>query len=112
MKSNTTKEYLYTGDYYSYIIVTSADGTVQNKVYATNPTKVPMSLTTNLLGELLIESLSKMQLNSYLKNIVDRNGEEIYTNGIWEIIQTAPILGPNGIKGGYQYRARMIEGQI
>jgi len=111
MKSNTTKEYPYAGDYYGYTLVTSADGTVTNKVYSFSG-KVLLSLSVNLLGELLIESQSKMQLNSYLKAVLDRNGEEIYTGGIWEIIQTAPILGPNGIKGGYQYRARMIEGQI
>lgn len=53
-----------------------------------------------------------MQIDAYLKNIKDRNGEEIYTNGKWQIVQTAPLLGPLGIKYGYQYRADLIEGEI
>lgn len=112
MKTNTTKEYPYTGDYYSYILITSADGTVTERQYDTVPNSVALSLTTNLLGELVIDSQVKMKLNGYIGNIVDRNGEQIYTDGLWEIIQTAPLLGPSGIKGGYKYRARLIDGAI
>ena len=112
MKANTTKQYLYTGDSYAYTLVTSADGTVTEKRYDVVPTQVPLALTVNLLGDLVIESPTKMQINSYVQNIVDANGEEIYTGGVWEIFQTAPILGPMGIKGGYKYRARIIDGQI
>jgi hypothetical protein len=112
MKANTTKEYLYSGDYYGYTLVTSADGTVTERVYNTFFTTVEMALSVNLLGELIIDSPSKMQLNGYVGNIIDRNGEEIYTDGLWQIYQTAPILGPLGIKGGYKYRARLISGEI
>jgi hypothetical protein len=112
MKANTTKQYPYLGDYYGYTVVTSADGTVSNNVYTTVPTPVTMILSVNLLGELVIESKTKMQLNSYLKNIVDANNEEIYTGGQWKITRTAPYLGPMGLKDGYQYRAILIDGQI
>lgn len=112
MKANTTKQYPYIGDYYSYTVVTSADGLVSNNVYATIPAQVTMQLSVNLLGELVIESQTKMQLNSYLKNIVDANDEEIYTNGEWQITRTAPYLGPMGLKAGYQYRATLVNGQI
>ena len=112
MKLNTTKQYLYTGDYYSYALVTSADGTVTTRQYVTAPLQVTMSLSVNLLGDLVIESPYKMQLNSYIKNIVDRNGDEIYEAGVWEIIQTAPILNGIGLKEGYQYRAIIVEGNI
>ena len=112
MKANTTKQYPYTGDYYSYRIITSADGTVTTKEYNTVPIVAELSLTVNLLGQLVVESPLKMQINSYLKNIVDKNGEEIYADGVWEIVQTAPILGPLGIKGGYQYRANLIQGEV
>lgn len=112
MLTSTTKPYPYRGDLYGYILLTSSDGTVTTKDYDTVPTQIFMSLSVNLLGQLLIESPSKMQLNAYLKNIIDKNGEEVYTDGVWEIIQTAPILGPLGIKGGYQYRANLIDGQI
>jgi hypothetical protein len=112
MKPNTTKEYLYTGDYYSYTVITSADGVVTERRYTGVPTQIAMALSINLLGELIIESQSKMQINSYLKNIVDRNGEQVYVDGEWQIVQTAPILGPMGLKAGYKYRARLIAGEI
>jgi hypothetical protein len=112
MKANTTKQYPYTGDLYGYTQVTSADGTVTTNVYTQDPTPVSLALSVNLLGDLVIESESKMQLNAYLENIVDANGEEIYQGGQWEIFQTAPLLGPMGLKAGYRYRARIISGNI
>ena len=112
MKANTTKEYHFTGDYYSYTQVTSADGTVTTKRYVTVPEQVKMSLTTNVVGELIIESQTKMQLEGYLKNVLDRGGEEIYIGGEWMIQQTQPVLDPNGYKDGYKYRASMIAGDI
>lgn len=112
MRANTTKQYLYTGNLYGYTVVTSADGTTTENIYVEVPAKVSMALSVNLLGELVIESESKMQINSYVKNIVDANGDEIYTNGEWQIIQTAPLLGPMGLKAGYRYRAIIIAGAI
>ena len=112
MKANTTKEYLYSGNYYGYTNVTSADGTVTERVYNTFFTVVDMALSVNLLGDLVIDSPSKMQLNGYVGNVVDRNSEEIYTDGLWQIVQTAPILGPSGIKAGYRYTARIIQGEV
>jgi hypothetical protein len=112
MKANTTKQYLYTGDLYDYTQVTSADGLVTEDVYVEVPTQVKMILSVNLLGELVIQSQSKMQLNAYLQNVIDANGDEIYTGGQWKITRTAPYLGPMGLKDGYQYRAILINGQI
>lgn len=110
MKSGTTIKYPYTGELYGYTQRIINDTPVTE--YTTIPTPVEMVLSVNLLGELIIQSQTKMQINAYLKNIVDINGEEIYTDGVWEITQTAPILGPGGVKGGYKYRAKLIEGQI
>jgi len=112
MKANTTKQYPYTGDLYGYTQVTSADGTVTTDVYTQDPTPVSLALSVNLLGDLVIESESKMQLNAYLENIIDANGEQIYVDGQWQIFQTAPLLGPMGLKAGYRYRARIISGNI
>lgn len=112
MKANTTKKYPYTGDLYGYTLVTSADGTVTERVYSEVPIKVKMELSINLLGELIIESQSKMQINANLSDIIDANGDEIYVGGQWQILQTAPVLGPMGLKGGYKYRARLIAGEI
>jgi hypothetical protein len=112
MKANTTKQYPYLGDYYAYTVVTSADGLVSNNVYTTVPTPVTMQLSVNLLGDLVVESPTKMQLNGYIKNIVDQNNEEIYTDGEWRIFQTAPVLGPMGLKAGYRYRATIIAGNV
>jgi hypothetical protein len=112
MKANTTKQYPYTGDLYGYTQVTSADGSVTENVYDEVPTQVNMALSVNLLGDLVIESESKMQLNANLFNVLDANGEEIYVGGQWQIFQTAPLLGPMGLKNGYRYRARIIAGNI
>lgn len=113
MKSNTTKEYPYTLDYYSYILLPLVEGsTVQLKDYADVPQGVVGALSVNLLGELVIESPTKMQFEGRLNNVLDRNGEEIYDGGGWLITHTAPILGPLGIKAGYRYRARLISGAI
>ena len=112
MKTNTTTEYLYKGDYYSYTAVTSADGTVTSKTYETVHVIVNMALSINLLGELVIKSPIKMQVAGIIKEIIDRNDDLIYADGVWEIIQTAPILGPLGVKGGYQYRAILIAGEV
>ena len=112
MKPQAVKQYFYTGDCYSYTIVSSADGTVTTKKYVIVPQQVTMLLKTNLFGQLQIDSSFKMQRESILKNIRDRNGEEIYENGEWEIIQSAPILSPLGTKEGYQYIATILSGDI
>lgn len=112
MKANTTKQYLYTGDLYGYTLVTSADGSVTERVYDEVPVQVALALSVNLLGDLIIESESKMQLDAYLQNVLDANGEEIYVGGQWRIFQTAPLLGPMGLKAGYKYRATLIAGNI
>jgi hypothetical protein len=112
MKPNLAKQYPYTADYYGYRIITSADGTVTTREYDITPTQVTTSLSVNLLGELVIDSETKMQLNGYLKNVKDKVGEQIYQNGQWQIIQTAPILSAIGTKEGYRYRAILIAGEI
>lgn len=112
MKPVVAKQYPYTADYYSYTLVTSADGTVTERRYATIPTEVKLSLSTNILGQLRIDSLSKMQRQGILKNVRDKNGEEIYDGGQWEILQTAPILSALGTKEGYQYVALLTAGDI
>lgn len=111
MKSNTTKDYFYTGDYYSYTRTLNPDGVTYTKTYSFNR-NVSMSITVNLLGELVITSPDKMQKEGNILNIRDANGEEIYTGGQWTISQTAPVLGPMGLKGGYRYRATLIAGDI
>ena len=112
MKPALTKQYPYTVDYYSYTLVTSIDGTVTETRFVTIPTQAKVDLSVNLLGDLVIESQTKFQLNSQLKNIVDRNGEQIYVDGVWEIIQTSPLLSGLGTKEGYKYRAKIIAGNI
>jgi hypothetical protein len=112
MKPNLAKQYPYTADYYGYRIITSADGTVTTREYDITPTQVTTSLSVNLLGDLVIDSENKMQLHGYLKNVRDKNNEQIYQDGVWEIYQTAPILSAIGTKEGYRYRGRLIEGQI
>lgn len=118
MKLGTTKNYFYLADYYSYILITSADGTVTTRQYVTVPSQVSLDVSVNLnsntgtIGDLIIISKYKMQLNGYLKNILDKNGEEIYEAGVWKITSTMPVLNALGVKEGYRYNATLIEGNI
>ena len=118
MKLNTTKNYFYLADYYSYTLLTSADGTVTTRQYVTVPSQVSTDITVNLnnntgvIGDLTITSEFKLQLNSYLKRILDKNGEEIYEDGVWKITSTMPLLNSFGLKEGYRYTAQLIEGNI
>lgn len=112
MKPLQIKQYPYTGNYFGYTTTTSADGSVTEKIYTTIPTEVKMSISVNLLGDLIIDSESKMQEAGYIRSIVDKNGEEIYQNGLWEIFQSAPLLSGIGTKEGYRYRARIIGGNV
>jgi len=112
MKPIIAKQYPYSADLYKYILVTSADGTVTTRQYDVVPAQVKLSVSVNLLGDLVIDSATKMQINAYLKNITDRNGTQIYQNGVWEIYQTAPLLSGIGTVEGYRYRARLIAGDI
>lgn len=113
MKPLLARQYHYTGDYYGYVVIANPNDPDQtSRQYATVPTKVKMSLSVNLLGELVIDSETKMQLDGQIKNIVDKNGAEIYDAGQWQITQTMPILSGIGIKEGYRYRARLIAGAI
>lgn len=112
MKPAVAKQYLYSADLYGYILVTSADGTVTQREYDVAPTQVKLALSVNLLGDLVIDSLTKMQINAYLRNVRDRNNTPIYTDGVWEIYQTAPLLSGIGTVEGYRYRARLIAGDV
>jgi hypothetical protein len=112
MKPELTKQYPFTGDYYSYTLRTLADGTVTEKVFVGVPTQVQFDLKLNIIGQLQIASQTKMQRQSLIKNIRDKNGEEIYEDGVWEIVRGAPILSTIGTKEGYQYAATLISGDI
>ena len=111
MRSTIAKNFHYTGDYYGYTRTLNEDGITYTYSYFLTR-KVKMALSVNLLGELVITSPEKMQINGKLKNVVDRAGIEIYTNGEWTISQTAPLLGPLGTKDGYQYKAALTAGNI
>jgi|LauGreDrversion4_2_1035121.scaffolds.fasta_scaffold02123_16 hypothetical protein len=100
----------YIGQVYSYT-QTVVDN-VTTPVYAELPTAVRMNVTTNLLGELLIFTDVKMQINTKIKSIVDRKSNQIYTNATWLVIETQPVLNALGFSEGYKYRAELIDGAI
>ena len=111
MKPLAAKNYPFSANYFGYITFLNPDG-VTVRQYNNTPIPVKLALSVNLLGELLIDSETKMQLNGRLVDILDKNGDEIYQDGEWEIIQTMPLLSPLGTKEGYQYRADLIAGEI
>lgn len=125
MKFDTTRVFPYTGDYFKYKTVTSADGTVSTKVYETVPTKIKFSMSVDLalggaatvtgqdLGSVFIDSLTKMQLDGLIKNVLDAKGNQMYDGGgVWKVTMSAPYLGPNGVQNGYKYRLAQVEGNI
>ena len=100
----------YVGQVYGYTQTTVND--VITPVYAENPTAVRMQINTNLLGELVVYTNQKIQINSKIKSIVDRSNNQIYQNAVWQVTQTQPVLNSLGFTEGYKYRARLIEGNI
>lgn len=112
MLFNTYKSYPFSADYYSYTLITSADGTVTERRYATIPVVIKANVSTSYSGELIIITKEKLQKSGYLKNVKDRNGNEIYVNGVWEITQTMPTTLAVGLVEAYKYRAKIISGDV
>ena len=105
-------KYNYSGDYYGYTVVTSADGTVSEKRYNEFFTKITFSLSTSFIGDIVILTDSKLQNTGRIQNITDRNGNLVYQDGVWEISQTQPVVNAMGIVEGYKYKAKIISGDI
>jgi len=82
MLFNTYQPYHYLVDYYSYESITSADGTVTSRNYLTVPVTVAVGISTSFIGDLVILSNAKMQKDGLLKNLRDRNNDEVYPDGI------------------------------
>jgi hypothetical protein len=100
----------YVGQVYGYTEVTVDNVTTPK--YAELPITVRMNVTTNLLGELVIYTNQKIQINSQIKSIVDRKSNQIYTNATWLVTQTQPVLNALGFSEGYKYRAKLIDGAV
>jgi hypothetical protein len=112
MKPDTTKQYPFTGEYYGYTLVTSEDQTVSERVYNTFFTKVDLALTVSFIGDLSLESQTKMQIDGVVRNIRDAHDQEIYENGVWTITRTMPVINALHLKDGYAYSATIISGDI
>lgn len=105
-------KYNYSADYYGYRKVTSADGTTTENIYNEVPESIILSLSTTFIGDIVVLTGSKLQKSGYLANIQDRNGNEIYTEGTWEIKSTQPVVNALGIVEGYKYKAKIISGDV
>lgn len=112
MLFNAYRTYPYTADYYSYTLITSADGTVTERRYTTIPTEIKVAISTSFIGDLVIITKEKLQKNARLSNLVDRNDNQIYPGATWEITQTMPRTNPVGFVEGYKYKAKIISGDI
>lgn len=112
MLFNAYKTYPYTVDYYSYTLITSADGTVTEKRYSTIPQEIKVAISTSFIGDLIIIAREKLQKNGRLANLIDRNGTEIYPEAIWEITSTMPRTSPVGFVEGFKYKAKIISGNV
>jgi hypothetical protein len=104
-------KYQYSGDYYGYQVKTEIDTSTINQYYEV-PISFRCALSTSFIGDLVILSDTKLQIKGRIKNVVDRNGNEIYINGDWEISSTQPVLNAMGLVDGYKYKAKIISGDI
>lgn len=109
---STYKRFNYKVDLYKYILVTSADGSVTQKQYDTFPTEYDVQISTSFIGDLVILANEKFQKDSLIENLRDRNGNQIYTNGEWQITSTQPVTNAMGIVEGYKYKAKLISGDV
>lgn len=112
MLFNTVKNRNYTVDYKGYVIITSADGTVTTKRYDTIPTSIKVQISTSFTGDLIILADEKLQLEGYLENLVDRNGNIVYEDALWRISSTQPVVNAVGLVEGYKYKAKIISGNV
>lgn len=112
MLFNAYKRYNYLADVYSYVLITSADGTVTQKEYDVVPTEHRVQISTSFSGDLVILATEKFQKDAYVQNIRDRNNNEIYEDGIWQISSTQPITNALGLVEGYKYKAKIIGGEV
>ena len=110
MLFNTVKNRNYTVDCTGYILVTSADGTVTQREYDVVPINRSVQISTTFTGDLIVLADVKLQVNSYLSNLLDRNGAEVYDNAVWQITQSQPVVNAVGLVEGYKYKARIISG--
>lgn len=125
MLFNTTRSFPFIADYYAYVTVTSFDGRVTTKQYATNPIKIKLSMTSDLalggattvtgadLGSVFIYTRNKLQIEGIIRNIYDSQGNIMYEGGgEWKVTMSAPYIGPMGIQDGYKYRLAQTKGNV
>ena len=112
MLFSTYKRFNYTVDVYKYTLITSADGTVTQKQYDTVPQNYNIQISTSFIGDLVILANNKFQKDALLENLRDRNGNEIYTGGEWQITSTQPITNAMGLVEGYKYKAKLVSGDV
>lgn len=110
MLFNTVKNRNYTVKVQGYREVTSADGTVTQKIYDVATTTVPVSISTSFIGDLNILADIKFQKDAYLLELKDRNENELYPEAIWIITQTQPVVNAVGLVEGYKYKAKILSG--
>lgn len=110
MLFNTVKNRNYTVEVQGYREVTSADGTVTQKIYDVATTTVPVSISTSFIGDLNILADIKFQKDAYLLELKDRNENELYPEAIWIITQTQPVVNAVGLVEGYKYKAKILTG--
>lgn len=110
MLFNTVKNRNYTVEVQGYREVTSADGTVTQKIYDVATTTVPVSISTSFIGDLNILADIKFQKDAYLLQLKDRNENELYPDAVWIITQTQPVVNAVGLVEGYKYKAKILTG--
>ena len=107
---STVRNRNYTVELQGYREVTSDDGTVTQKIYDVATVTVPVQISTNFSGSLVILANTKFQKDAYLLELKDRNGTEVYQDAVWRISSTQPLVNALGLVEGYKYKAEILTG--
>lgn len=107
MKLNTTKQYNLSVDYYTFIDTPSGNTTV--RTYSLDST-IKVSTSGNIIGNLIILADEVLLLGGQLKNLVDRAGNQVLPDAVWQITTVQPIVNALGYLDGYKYKAIAVSG--
>lgn len=105
MKLNAAKQYHQTVDYYTFVDTPSGNTTIRTYSLDSN---IKLSVSGNLIGDLVIYSDKQMVLEGQLRNLKDRSGNAAMPNAIWQITQVSPVINGLGLFDGYKYKARLV----
>lgn len=112
MKLNTVRKYNFTALYAGFTTFTDPNTGAEQKTYQ-DPIEIKCWVVNNALGELVLHTKSKLQNDSSISFLLDKDEGLVYPIGtpsgaIWRIIEGMPMYDLFGKVYEYKYRCLMI----